>query len=164
VGFATIGLVVISSGNTDTTLQSSLLGNSLVFLSLLPEASYYVLTKLHPTRLPIFLMSAILNGINALILLPMMFYYVDTKIWHLPSFDWFILVLVGISSGLFYVFWYLGSKKVDAVMAALSTAIMPIATVTIAWLTLGETIGVIQWLGMGFVVFSILTYALPSRR
>jgi drug/metabolite transporter (DMT)-like permease len=164
VGFATMGLVIISCGHADTNFESSFLGNSLVFLALLPEASYYVLTKLHSCHLPIFLTSAILNGINAVILLPIVFYYVDAHGSQLFSYNGFILLVVGISTGLFYIFWYLGSKAVDAVMGALSTAIMPIATVTIAWLTLGETIGVTQWLGMGFVVFSIVAYALPSRK
>ena len=49
-------------------------------------------------------------------------------------------------------------------MAALSTAIMPIATVTMAWLILGETIGWVQCMGVGLVIISILAYALPSSR
>ncbi len=164
VGFATIGLVVINGGNIlGHPSHHSLIGNLIIFLSLLPEASYYILTKLHPNRLPLFLMSAVINAINALILLPFLCYYLDWKLLNSPVFDWMILTIVGISSGLFYVFWYVGSSKVDAIMGALSTAIMPIGTVFIAWLTLGEKIGLTQFIGVLLVIMSILAYALPSR-
>ncbi|HVV67477.1 MAG TPA: DMT family transporter [Gammaproteobacteria bacterium] len=164
VGFATVGLVVINAAHiSGHTANYSMLGNLLVFLSLLPEASYYILTKLHPSRLPIFLMSSVINLINAVILLPILGYYLNWKLLNLPVFDWLILIVVGIASGLFYVFWYIGSAKVDAVMAALSTAFMPIATIAIAWLTLGEKIDIIQFIGVIMIIMSILAYALPFR-
>jgi len=73
--------------------------------------------------------------------------------------DWIILIILGLSSGLFYVFWYYGYKHVDGVMASLSTAIMPVATVIIAWLLLGEQLTLWQSVGMGMVIFSIAIYA-----
>lgn len=164
VGFATLGLLVISADNISGINSShALLGSFIVFLSLLPEASYYILTKLHPSRLPLFLMSAVINGINAIVLLPMLFYYFDLNSLALPIFSWMILILVGLASGLFYVFWYIGSSKVDAVMAALSTAIMPVATLAIAWMTLGEKIGLVQYIGVALVIASIVAYALPAK-
>ncbi len=164
VAFATVGLIVISSAHvTNINSYQSLLGNFIVFLSLLPEASYYILTKLHPSRLPLFLMSSIINGINALILLPLLFYYLDLELLRLPALNWLILALIGVCTGLFYVFWSIGSARVDAVMAALSTAIMPIATVGIAWFALGEKIGLTQCIGVSMVMASILIYALPAN-
>lgn len=164
VGFATLGLLVINTYNiAEINSSHALLGNFIVFLSLLPEASYYILTKLHPCRLPLFLMSAVINGINAIVLLPVLFYHFDFNLLRLPVFNWLILLLVGLASGLFYVFWYIGSSKVDAVMAALSTAIMPVATLAIASITLGEKIGMVQYIGVALVTASIVVYALPAR-
>lgn len=161
VVLATIGLVVVNmNGSSDGHSPASLLGNAIVFLSLLPEAAYYVLTKAYPSRLPLFLMAAVISAVNTLVLLPFLFYGMDWQALSFPLFDWSILVLVGFCSGLFYVFWYLGSTRVDAVMAGLSTAIMPVATVTVAWLALGEHVGLVQILGMGLVMASILAYAL----
>ena len=74
-------------------------------------------------------------------------------------FDWFILVILGLSAGFFYVFWYFGYQKVDGVMASLSTAAMPLATVLIAWLLLGERLTQAQTLGMSMVILSIIAYA-----
>lgn len=72
---------------------------------------------------------------------------------------WLILIFLGLSSGLFYVFWYFGARRVDGTMASLSTAIMPVATVMLAWLILGEQLSYLQGLGMGLVILSIAVYA-----
>lgn len=161
VAFATLGLLVVTvNSSASLNSQQSLLGNFIVFLALLPEAVYYVLTKLYQGNLPIFLMSSLINGINAVILLPIALYAVGWHSWHFHWTDWLILLLVGTASGLFYVFWNLGSRGVDAVMAALFTAVMPVATVSIAWLALGEGLNLSQLLGMALVMCSILAYAL----
>ena len=75
-------------------------------------------------------------------------------------------VMVGINivtskylSGLFYVFWFFGCQRVDGVMASLSTAVMPVATVILAWALLGEQLTTGQGIGMGLVILSIVIYA-----
>ena len=70
-----------------------------------------------------------------------------------------ILFVIGLSSGLFYVFWFLGAQRVDGVMASLSTAIMPVATVIIAWGILGEQLTSLQLAGMSLVILSVFIYA-----
>jgi drug/metabolite transporter (DMT)-like permease len=161
VGLATIGLLVISADKfLGESVPQSMLGNTLILLSLLPEAAYYVLSKMHVNPLPIFLLSGILNAINACIMLPILFFYMNWHSLHLTLWDGGVLVLIGMSSALFFVFWYLGSYKVDGVMASLSTAVMPIATVIIAGLALGEVISGIELLGMGLVLASIFAYVL----
>ena len=159
VGFATLGLIVIAYDKLrGIGATHSLLGDSIVLLSLLPEAAYYVLCKLHSNRLPVFLTSALLNGINALLLLPAMFFFHwDTL--SVDSISWLILFVLGLSSGLFYVFWFIGSQWVDGILASLSTAVMPVATVIIAWILLGEHLTELQSAGMGLVILSIAIYA-----
>ena len=159
IGLATLGLLVISSNTfSASSIKYSLIGNVIIFLALLPEAGYYILSKLQPNKLPIFLMAALMNGINAILLLPIAFLHENWHMLHLSTLQWIILGLVSIASGLFYVFWYAGSQKTDGITASLSTALMPIATVIIAWLTLGETVGAIQLIGMGLVMASIVAY------
>jgi drug/metabolite transporter (DMT)-like permease len=160
VGLATLGLLAISINNfTVVEFEHSYIGDFLIFIALLPEAAYYVLTKLNYHRLPIYLMSSIMNGINAIILLPLMFLFVDFSLISISAIQGVILIIVGLSAGLFYVFWFLGSANVDSTMGALSTAVMPLITVVIAWLTLGETITLIQLVGMTLVIGSIVAYA-----
>ena len=56
------------------------------------------------------------------------------------------------------MFWYYGCEKVDGMLASLSTAIMPISTIILAWLFLGEQLTMIQLLGMGIIIASVLSY------
>lgn len=159
VGFATLGLVVIAYDKlSGLTVTHSFIGDMLVLLSLLPEATYYILSKMHVNKLPVFLVSSLLNGINAIILL----FCLGFTGWGgltIHVSDWLILIILGLSSGLFYVFWYFGCQRVDGVMASLSTAVMPLSTVLIAWLLLGEQLTVGQSMGMSMVILSIVVYA-----
>lgn len=165
VGLATLGLIIISLNNVaGVNSHHSHLGNSLVLLSMLPEASYYILSKLCPNRLPIFLVSAILNAINALVALPLLLIHFNWHSVQLTPFHFSILLLISLSSALFFIFWYLASTKVNGIMASLSTAVMPIATVVIACLALNERIFPTQIAGMCLVISSIFVYALPQRR
>nr|WP_229310236.1 DMT family transporter [Legionella pneumophila] len=159
VGFATLGLVVIACDKLgNINVSHSFLGDALVLTSLLPEAMYYILSKMHVNSLPVFLISSLLNGINAILLL----FFLSFSTWDcftIHTLDWLILIILGLSSGLFYVFWYFGCQAVDGVMASLSTAVMPLATVTIAWIFLGEQLTIGQIIGMGMVILSITVYA-----
>ncbi|MBS0350782.1 MAG: DMT family transporter [Proteobacteria bacterium] len=161
VGFATLGLVIISTHHaaSEPKHTGSLLGNLLVFLALLPETAYYVLVKIPTKRLPIFLMSGIINAINAIILFPFLILEVHWCSFHFTTLNLAVLVLVGLSSGMFYLFWYLGSEKVDAIMASLVTTVMPISTVLIAWLVLNETLSTYYLAGMILAILSIVAYA-----
>lgn len=159
VAFACLGLLIIATDKVrGNAYAHSFFGDFLVLLSLLPEATYYILCKLYTNKLPLFLTSSLLNGINAVLLLPVLF-FISPSTLHLPMVSWLILLLVGIGSGLFYVFWFIGANRVDGIMASLSTAVMPVATVVLAWLILGEQLGTWQFAGMGMVVFSIVLYA-----
>lgn len=157
--FASVGLLIVAySKFKGATYHHSFIGDFIVLVALFPEACYYILCKLHSGKLPVFLTSALMNGINALILIPATF-PIDWGLTSISIVNWAILLLVSLSSGLFYVFWFVGAKHVDGVMASLSTAIMPIATAVFAWLILGESLTLLQIIGMGLVVMSIALYA-----
>ncbi|MGB6976231.1 MAG: DMT family transporter [Gammaproteobacteria bacterium] len=164
IGFATIGLIIVNADKFNgIKINNSLGGDFIVLLALIPEASYYVLCKLHPINLPVFLISALINAINAAMLIPMMLWQINWQTLHVSLSESFTLGLVSLSSGLFYVFWYLGSSKVESSLASLSTAVMPIATIFIAWLTLGEKINLMQLVGVGLVVLSIIVFARADK-
>lgn len=159
VCIATLGLVIIACEKLhNTQLNHSFLGDFIVLFSLIPEASYYVFSKLHPVRLPIFLISALLNGINAIFLCCMLFFlplYNGYISWE----AWLIVFILGLCSGLFYVFWSFGCQRVDGIMASLSTAVMPVATVVFAGVLLNEQLTISQFIGMSMVMISVMVYA-----
>lgn len=153
----TLGLIIVSYGDYKGGDKFSLSGYLLILLSLLPEALYYILSKLYRIPLPIFLLSALLNGINALILC-LLLPFASFSPLNLHNDQVFSLLLLGLSSGLFYVFWYYGCEQVDGMLASLSTAIMPVSTIILAWLFLGEHFTLIQCLGVGVIISSVLAY------
>ncbi len=156
---ATLGLLIIAYERLHgDQLNHSFIGDAIVLLSLIPEASYYILSKVNPIRLPVFLLSALLNGINTILLLcisPFFFSNNSSITWS----GWMIVFILGLSSGLFYVFWYQGCQKVDGLMASLSTAVMPVATVIFAGIILNEQLTMGQLMGMTLVICSVVIYA-----
>ena len=159
IGSATLGLFVIAMGKMEgPTIDHSLLGDILVFFALIPEAFYYVLCKIHPNHLPVFLVSALINAVNGLLMLIALF-FIPFDASQILLEEWVILVVSALSSGLFYVFFFIGSQRVDSIMASITTAVMPLATVLFAWLILHEDLTVMECSGMGLVILSILIYA-----
>ncbi|MGQ3889355.1 DMT family transporter [Legionella sp. CNM-1927-20] len=156
--FATLGLFVIAWEKfSKLSSDHSFLGDFIIFIALLPEAAYYVLCKMHHYRLPVFLLSAIMNGINALVLLPFSLFQFGS-LFNITSASWEVLICLGLSTSLFYILWYFGSQRVEGVMASLSTAVMPIGTVIFAWALLDEQLTRSQFFGMGLVIISIAFY------
>lgn len=157
--FATAGLIAIAYDKLQTVgTGHSFLGDFIVLISLLPEATYYVLCKIYPNRLPIFITSSLLNALNTILLIPVLF-FVSYDPQAFTGLAWLIIFITGSSSGLFYVLWFIGSKSVDGMTASLSTAIMPVSAVVIAWFVLGEDLSLMEGVGMGLVIFSIFLYA-----
>ncbi len=156
---ACMGLIVIALGKqTVSNISHSFLGDFLIFFALIPEALYYILCKVHPNNLPAFLISATVNAINGIIML-LVFNISPFNPANISLLHWVILILSALSSGLFYAFFFMGSQRVDSIMASITTAVMPLATVFFAWVILGEDLTLIEGIGMGLVIFSIIIYA-----
>ena len=159
VAFATLGLAIIAEDKLQTPgMVHSFFGDFVVFVSLFPEALYYILCKLRPNKLPVFLIAFLMNAMNAFVFL----FVLLLAPFHasgIPLESWLILALSALASGLFYLFWLYGSQHVDGMMASLSTAIMPVTTVLFAWIILKEDLSLIECSGMILVIGSIIAYA-----
>ena len=100
--------------------------------------------------------SALINGLNFIISFTVML-----SLGHFPHqviglHNGLILLIVGMTSGLFYIFWFLGSNQISGIMSGLMTVVLPIATVLISWLFLGEKFLPSQIGGATLVLISIL--------
>lgn len=155
------GLVIINAQKLGFTGLHLWLGDMLILLSLLPEASYYLLTKMYRVKLPLFLYATLLTACNVPFLLLWLVLQKHINL-HLSAFtlkDGFAFIAVSLSSGLFFVFWVVGCQKVSNTSSAMMTAVMPIATLIIARIFLGETISNLQFIGMLFIITSIFVFA-----
>lgn len=155
ITFAVLGLLIINAHNFASARLDGLLGDAIILLSLLPESTYYVLAKIYDNKLPLFFVATLMNAINLPVLLITMIF---TSQWY-AQFNWIdgvVLFIAGISSGLFYVFWFWGCKQVKGSVAGLFTAFMPVTTLIVAWIALGESITILQTCGMILVMISVV--------
>jgi drug/metabolite transporter (DMT)-like permease len=162
--FAIVGLIIVNAHALPTNRQNHFFGDMIILCSLVPEAAYYILSKMHQNKLPVFLVSALMNGINIPIFL--LFFLAQSQATPLGLlFDnLLLLMIVGIGSALFYVFWFLGCKNVHGTAAGLTTAFMPVSTLTMAYLFLDEKISPTQMIGMLFIIFSIFSNVLQKSK
>jgi drug/metabolite transporter (DMT)-like permease len=159
---AVIGLVIMNAPHTKTQ-HIQWFGDAMVLLSLVPEGLYYILTKRFPIKMPILLLSAILNVINVPLLALLALGHHDALSFTMPAHVWWLLSIVGLSSAGFYVFWFMGCAKVHGAAVGLSTAIMPMATIWLAVVMLGEHVHLWQVVGMCIILAAIVVHAVSKN-
>nr|WP_230391087.1 DMT family transporter [Piscirickettsia salmonis] len=91
--------------------------------------------------------------LNAILLLPLTLLL--HKPVHLTIIDDYVLLLSGVSSALFYLFWFKGAPAVDGTTSGLMTALMPIFTLLLSWFFLSEKISALQGFAMLLILLSI---------
>jgi len=158
------GLILINCESFGAESRHALVGNLLVFVALLPEGLYYTLSKYYPVaKIPPITNSICLAALN-LPFLYLIIAFMPASAWQsITHHDIWIMILVGVSAGLFFFFWQTGVELVDPAYAALATALMPLSTVFLAWVVLGEGLTVTKSIGMFFVILSIVHYARSQR-
>lgn len=161
VFLALMGLVVINFNKIELNQSDKLWGDFLILLALIPEATYYILARVYVSPLPLFLTAAIMNVVNipfSLLLVAL----TQTSLLG-PASGLSLLLVLGLATGFFYVFWFYGCRHVKGYMAGLITAAMPLSTLVIAWLFLGEAISLFQITGMILVILSIIVSASSTK-
>ncbi len=155
--FATIGLIAINGASISGAGFSalSIIGDAIILLAMIPEALYYVISKFKNTQLSAVKSAFLMNFINAIAMTPLLFFANWHALFTLTTHAYFILFLVSISSALFYLFWFLGCNQVSAGTAGLVTAAMPISTLLLSFLFLGEHITLVQGIGTLLILLSI---------
>jgi len=159
VVLAVIGLVAINFQNIHFEEEGELFGDFLILLSLVPEATYYILARVYRNALPVTLVAGLMNGINALVLIIITILLPSSFIITVNSTVITLLLLLGVASSGFYLFWFMGCDHVKASAAGLTTAIVPIATLLLARVVLHEEITVLQLTGMFLIIGAIFANA-----
>lgn len=156
IAMAVGGIALIqATGRSDGT--STLLGNALVAAAILCEAFFVILGRGLSRRYPPVRLSLAANLAGAVLALPLAGIdgpYFDAAavrpaIWLLGL--WYALS----SSVLCLLLWYRGLPHVDASVAGLTTAAIPVVALLVAVLALGESIGPMQILGALLVIAAI---------
>ena len=158
VTLAVLGLFVINiNGMVQPQITSlNLLGDFIILIAMVPEAMYYVFAKALPLNIKPLTGSILINTINALVLAPFMFFTHYDSIEHINFLQWLIILLLGVTSGLFYLFWSKGCEYLEASTTGMMTALMPIFTLILSWIFLSEILTLVQGLAMLLIIVSII--------
>lgn len=153
ISLAILGVIILHYA--PTTALTSPFGLGLIFLSLIPEAAYYLLIKAYQPKVNIYIKAVILNLTNIIVLFPFMAFYGFSHFNRLDLLSFEVLLITGCSATLFFIFWYLGAKNMMASRAGIFTAINPLLTAILSMVFLNEQIGPVQAIGMLVIIASV---------
>lgn len=141
VALSVAGVLVVFSGSATEGARNALLGNVLMFASVLSWGLYTSLAK-RVAHIDAIVVTACIMGIGAAMLAPMAAYEVLQQGWpQLSMKGWGGLVFLGVlASGVAYVMYNDALRHMDAGQAGAFTNLIPIVGVATGVLVLGETL------------------------
>ncbi|ACI55962.1 protein of unknown function DUF6 transmembrane [Rhizobium leguminosarum bv. trifolii WSM2304] len=162
VALATAG--VLSIAVTPGATGGSLAGNLLIFCAVVCEGLFILLNKRLKADIPPLAQSTLMAGIGFVVaVIPALFEARVTP--DIPASAIIAAVyyaLVPTVGG--FLLWYAGAARVSGTEAALFTAVAPISAVMLAFLILGEPIGLNQIAGIACVLAAMLGLAFAGSR
>ncbi|MBY5818020.1 DMT family transporter [Rhizobium leguminosarum] len=162
VALATAGVLSITF--TPDAAGGSLSGNALIFLAVVCEGLFILLNKRLKTEVAPLALSTLMAGIGFIVA-------AIPAVFEAPSADGIsasavaavvYYALVPTVGG--FLLWYAGAERVSGTEAALFTALAPVSAVMLAFVILGEPVGLNQIAGIACVLAAVLGLAFARRR
>ncbi|MBY5866028.1 DMT family transporter [Rhizobium leguminosarum] len=162
VTLATAG--VLSIAFTPDAAGGALSGNALIFLAVVCEGLFILLNKRLKTEIAPLALSTLMAGIGFIVA-------AIPAIFEAPSADGIsasavaavvYYALVPTVGG--FLLWYAGAERVSGTEAALVTALAPVSAVMLAFIILGEPVGLSQIAGIACVLAAVLGLAFAGSR
>lgn len=162
IGLATAGVLAVAvPGEGNDGSRGTWLGNALVMGAVICESLFILLNKRLRQPLQPLALSTVMTAIGlAASIVPALLFEAPWR-HGLPSGALAAVLyyaLVPTVAG--FVLWYAGSARTTGTEASLFTALAPISAVAMAFLLLGEPVGVSQLVGIGCVVVAVLSLVL----
>ncbi|ANP86538.1 DMT family transporter [Rhizobium leguminosarum] len=162
VALATAGGLSIAF--TPDAAGGALSGNALIFLAVVCEGLFILLNKRLKTDVAPLALSTLMAGIGFIVAaIPAVF---EAPFAHGISTSALGAVvyyaLVPTVGG--FLLWYAGAERVSGTEAALFTALAPVSAVMLAFIILGEPVGLSQIAGIGCVLAAVLGLAFAGSR
>lgn len=164
VSLAFIGILLLQGINTRLN-TSHLLGNLLVLCAAASESVFNTLSRIYSrsksqgNKLFDPLLQTMLVSFVALILclLPAFREHPFKSLSILDIRGWLSIIWYGfVVTLLSYILWYAGIKRCNAYTAAAYSCIMPLTSMLLSFIILGEAITGIQWVGSGLILLGVM--------
>ncbi|TAX93230.1 DMT family transporter [Rhizobium leguminosarum] len=162
VALATSG--VLSIAFTPDAAGGSLAGNALIFCAVVCEGLFILLNKKLKTEIAPLALSTLMAGIGFIVAaIPAIFeapFAQGISAGAVGAVVYYALVpTVG-----GFLLWYAGAERVSGTEAALFTAVAPVSAVMLAFIILGEPVGLSQIAGIACVLAAVLGLAFAGSR
>ncbi|WP_459928006.1 DMT family transporter [Desulfosporosinus burensis] len=155
---------ILLPGNALT--MNHVIGNILVLCAAVCESLFNILSRISSLRivaarsLPInpIVQTILVSGIALLLcLIPSLFEHPVLSLMSLGIKEWLALGWYGLFvTALAFIFWYAGIKRCTAYTAAAFSGMMPLTSLVLSVLILGERVALHQWSGGLLVVLGML--------
>jgi drug/metabolite transporter (DMT)-like permease len=156
IALSVSGVLIVFSGNGSAPAQSTLLGNFLMFASVVCWALYTALAK-RVASFETLVITACVTGTGTLLLLPFSAYEImNAGLQPLPISGWVgVGYLGGIASGLAYVLYNSSLRHLDASAVGVYTNLIPVVGVLTGVVFLGEPLSLRAILGGAIVMLGV---------
>ena len=146
-------------------LETSWLGNLLLFGAVLCEAAYAVIGKKLTTALSPKRISALINAWGFALMTPFGIYTAWSFDFHNVTFSsWALLVFYALAASVWSVWlWMTGLRIIPASAAGVYTVFLPISAALVGVFVLGENLNAIQIFGFALALLGVLLATLPTR-
>ncbi len=148
----------------DPFLETSWLGNLLLFGAVLCEAAYAVIGKKLTAALSPKRISALINAWGFAMMTPFGIYMAWSFDFHSVTVSsWTLLVFYALAASVWSVWlWMTGLRVIPASAAGVYTVFLPIAAALVGVFVLGENLNVIQIFGFGLALLGVVLATLPT--
>lgn len=153
-----LGMFLLFYNDLDNNI--SYYGIAFFLLAVLPEVLFTVLGRYTSKLLSPLMIALMANIVNMILFIPGCFnldFGNELKAIILNGKIFMTLLIYGISGGaLFFLLWYKGLSKVKASIAGLFTSLMPVFTILLEVIFLGEETTIYHWIGTLVIVCSLM--------
>lgn len=156
IALSVAGVLIVFSGSAAVPGQTPLLGNSLMFASVVCWGLYTALAK-RVSHFDTRVITVCVMGTGTLLLIPLSAYEIVTEgLRPLPLTGWLgILYLGGIASGLAFALYNASLRHLDASAVGVFTNLIPIVGVLTGIVFLGEPLSLRAMLGGAIVMLGV---------
>ncbi len=151
-------LVTANASNFKSTTNNFIFGEILIFLSVLSESFFIILSKFLPKDFDPIHQSALITFFSTIMFFPFILNsnFINTVI-HLSAFNFLTIIYYGvILSVVAFILFFNGMKRVSASTTGIFTAVSPLSSIILSNLILHESLSINQIVGGSLIVISIL--------
>lgn len=161
---AVLGAIWLSlSAQSSENALNPLLGNTLEFLAMVCGAWYAIAIRYLSQRFSALFLTAAQAFVGAIFFLPLALWEYNTLEMHptMETFGWILYLGVVVTIGGYGMF-NLALSRIEASKASVFVNLIPVFTVFLAYLFLGETLNPTEMMASGVILFGVVVSQMPN--